>query len=112
MKLVKDYENVMQKIVTLFNKLFTINVDTDQKKKSERFSKLSTTVFKSLTIIDDSSTVVASFSIFSNTFSSESSTNTFSLVSAEQKLAIVIFFKQVFIDSIPSAVARKFLVLK
>ena len=32
MKLVKNYENVIQKIVTLFDKLFIINVDIDQKK--------------------------------------------------------------------------------
>ena len=160
MKLVKNYENAMQKIVTLSDKLFIINVDIDQKKKSERFSKLSTTVFKSLTIIvdtsstfnqkkkserssklsttifksliiiDGSSTVVVSFSISSNitltsaesfvsisiivstAFNSKFLTNIFSLVSAEQRLAVVIFFKQVFIDSIFSAVARKSFVLK
>ena len=31
MKLIENYENVMQKIVTLFNKLF-IDVDINQKK--------------------------------------------------------------------------------
>ena len=69
MKLVKNYENVMQKIVTLSDKFFIIDVDTsskiiivdtfltfNQKKKFERSSKLSTTVFKSLIIIVDSFT--------------------------------------------------------
>ena len=158
-KFVKNYENAIQKIVTLLDKLSTINVDIDQKKserfsklsitifksliiivdtpstfnqkrKFERSSKLSTTVFKSLIIIDDSSIVAASFSIFSNitpistksfvsisiivstTFNSKFSTNIFLLVSIKQRLIVVIFFKQVSIDSIFSTVARKFFVLK
>ena len=106
----------MQKIVTLFDKLF-INVDISQKRKFERSSKLSMTIFKSLIIIVDtfstskqnSSIVVVS----SITTSFQSiSTIIFSLILIEQKLAVMIFFKQVFIASKFNAIDFKSFVLK
>ena len=142
MKFVKNYENVMQKIIIIFDKLSIIDVDIsskiiivdtfstfNQKKKFERSSKLSTTIFKSLIIIDDtpstskqnSSIVVVSWvlaklstsiSIIAFASSSNFATNIFSLVSTKQKLAVVIFFKQVLIDLKPSTMSRKPLALK
>ena len=130
MKLVKDYKDVQQKIVTLFDKLFIIDdfinniirffIVIRQKRKSKRSSKLSTTVFKSLIITIDSiskqksSIVAVSFSIFSISVTSNSkfSTNIFSLVSAEQRLVVVIFFKQVFIVSKTIAIGFKSFVLE
>ena len=145
MKFVKNYENVQQKTITLFDKLFIIDdfnniirffTVINQKKKFERSSKLSTTIFKSLIIIVDSSIVVVSFSIFSNitsTFSNitristkililisiivfasnlKFTTNIFLLVSTKQKLIVMIFFKQISIDLKFSTMNRKSFVLK
>ena len=55
MKLVKNYENVQQKTVTLFDKLFIIDNNdinrffiTNRKKKSKRFSKTLTIIASSI----------------------------------------------------------------
>ena len=40
MKLVKNYENVMQKIVTLFDKLFIIDIDQIDQKKVKIFKNI------------------------------------------------------------------------
>ena len=134
MKFVKDYKNVQQKTITLLDKLFIISdffatrsSIISQKKKSERSSKLIIIVDTFSASRQKSPTAVVSFSIFSNTtpISAEpstsisiaisfqsTSTTTFSLILAGQKLAVVIFFKQVSIASKSTAIDLKPFALK